>query len=106
MVDRNAHPFSKHLIEHVTTKGDSYAYGGEVIKRVTNESIAVICNSRLAHLYVNHYCDLVLLPDSNAILPRTIAVAFPRGSPHKALFDEAIKQLQLDGTIGRLKEKY
>ena len=109
MLYKNLHPFSQHLINHITSccnKGDLFVEGDDVIDRAINESIAIVCNSRLAKLYSSQYCDMVLLPDANVILPQTVGVAFPRGSPLRFKFNQAIKLLQLDGTIKRLEAKY
>ena len=109
LIHQSAHPFATNLIEHIFAccdKGDMWMNHWVAMQRAVQQPIALIIEPRLARWYGNRFCDLVLLPDTNRILPRTIAVALQRGSPYKAPFDGAIKQLQLDGTIRRLEAKY
>src|SRR5699024_2347556 len=76
------------------------------VNLMKRERYAMMMPSNNAEYHAGLDCRLAVLRDSDSILPRDLAMALPKGSPHLEEFNRAIRELKADGTVARLERKY
>ncbi|XP_018016560.1 glutamate receptor ionotropic, kainate 1-like [Hyalella azteca] len=77
----------------------------EGVRRVLEESYALLMESPAAEYYTGKNCSLRSAPSSSH-MTHSFAIALPKNSPHLSEVNTALLQLQESGALGRIKNKW